>query len=152
MFNRKLSVTARLGYMYNRVVGQTYTHSLNTWYLRTSVDYTYKSFTCWADYVKESDLLVNGETLIERGDNISCGVNYRKNNFRIGLKYTWRIDPCLTRTIGLNQYASTEHELFSPDTRSAFRLNFAWNFKWGKQKNRSEQRINNVDEDNGILK
>ena len=152
LFGRKLSVTARIGYIYNKVVGQTYTHSLNTWYLRTGVDYTYKSLTCWVDYAKESDLLVNGETLIERGENISCGLNYRKKNFRIGLKYNWQINPCLSRTVSLNQYVQTDHELFSPGTRSIFRLNLTWNFKWGNQKNRSEQRINNTDEDNGVLK
>lgn len=149
-FKRRLNVYSRFGYRYSYNAHKDYSHSLNTWYISAGVNGTYKNITLSTSIDKEADLLL-GERITYRGQSLYVGLDYKWKNLKVGSDFIWRLRPYLNRTVDLNPYASSDTYIYVSDTQPLFRVKLSWNLDFGRQKSGSYKRINNTDEDSGIL-
>ena len=93
------------------------------------------------------------------GENIYGGENIHmlmlmKNhkNYSIGLGVINPfVDNFKTTNENRNQFAWNKREAFINESSQAIILKFAWNFNFGKNYSRDNKRLNNADNDSGIM-
>ena len=149
-FKRRLTVYARGGYRYNENTVKDYFHSLSSWYGAVGANGTYKHLTFSGEVRKEADLL-SSEQIIYRGQYATAGIDYKWKNLKIGGIVGWNLRPFSSRVLGLNRYYSIDKRNYIPEAQNYFRIKCSWNFRFGRKDSSSYKRIENSDEDSGII-
>lgn len=152
LLNNKLSITPRAGYTYQQAACAYYRHSLNSWWIRSSVSYDIsRNFEVSADYTKGGNYLIYGLTELRGGQYIGAGITYRLNKMRASLDCN----------IPLNRF-SEERRLLSdinPGITTSYcgrlkptvSLQVSWSFSTANRKEHNQKSINRGTEDNGML-
>jgi hypothetical protein len=93
-----------------------------------------------------------GETM-NGGENIHfvmAGYTYKKANLTLMM-----LNPFIDnyRVINENRsaYASYQRKMYINDTSRFLMARFTWNFSFGRTFNAAQRRLNNVDEDSGVM-
>lgn len=149
-FKRRLSVYARGGYRYNENTAKDYSHSLSCWYGTVGASGTYGHFTLSGEVRKDANIL-SSEQITYRGQYATAGIDYNWGNLKIGGVAGWNLRPFSNRVLGLNSYYSFDKRSYMPEAQNYFRIRLSWNFSFGRNHSDSYKRIENSDEDNGIL-
>jgi hypothetical protein len=149
-FKRRLTVYARGGYRNNKNTAKDYSHSLNCWYGTVGANGTYKQLTLSGEIRKEADFL-SSEQIMYRGQYATIGIDYKWGNLKIGGVAGWNLRPFSGQVVGLNNYYSFEKRNYIPEAQNYFRIKISWNFIFGRKHDSSYKRIENSDEDKGIL-
>jgi hypothetical protein len=149
-FRNRLSVYARGGYRYNENAAGDYTHSLSYWYGTVGASGTYRHFTLSGEVRRDANIL-SSEQIIYRGQSATAGIDYQWGNLKIGGVAGWNLRPFTSRVLGLNSYYSFDKRGYMPEAQNYFRIKLSWNFSFGRKHGDSYKRIENSDEDSGLL-
>ena len=146
-------ITIKLNPFFNRYKsnGNTYTHTHSNLGFRSSVVGKYKNWTAMAE-MNTSFHDLWGETL-SRGEALhSIAVGYNHEKFSIqGMilnPFTKRYEQSVDN---LSALAPNKQLAYSTQLSSIVMLNVSFNLGFGKQYNNSRKRINNSDNESGIL-
>ncbi|MDR3118911.1 MAG: carboxypeptidase regulatory-like domain-containing protein [Mediterranea sp.] len=150
-FNRRLSMYARGGYRFIKNKTEDYSHSLNNAYVNAGISGTHKHFTLSGEVRTRMKLLLS-ELIMYREQTASVGIDYQWKELKVGGIMHWQLGPYSRRNVELNRYLSSNTYQYSPDSQASFRLKLSWNFNFGLQRESGYKRIENSDEDNGLLK
>lgn len=150
-FNRRLNIYARGGYNFAQNRAEDYSHTLNNWYINTGMSGTYKRFTLYGDISTRRNLLL-GERVLYREQSVSIGMDYQWKELKVGGVMYWNLGSYSSRTVELNRYLSSSSYRYMPETQAWFKMKLSWNFNFGLQRDSGYKRIENSDEDNGLLK
>ena len=146
-------VAVRLTPFFNRYIsnGNNYTHTHTNWGFRGSIMAQYKNWGMMID-MNTSYHSLWGET-ITRGEklhSIAVGYNTEKWGIQMMLMnpFTKRYEQGVENLSKLAPYSQVA---YSDDFKRMVMLNVSFNLDFGKQRNASDKRINNSDNDTGIL-
>lgn len=149
VLNGKLNMYVRGGLNHMKSKGNTYNHTLNNWFINGGIDYTWKKWNpFWEAKTRRNNL--SGETISYSDQSTTLGLRYRFKNLSMSAYYTHTIG-LESRRENMNQYASFDIRNYSPDSKNVFFVDFVWNFQFGRKYNSSQKKINNSDNDSGIM-
>ena len=138
---------------FNRYIsqGNTYTHTHSNWGFQGNAFAMYKNWMLIFQ-MNTSYHYLQGET-IQKGESIHMlGAGYNKGRWSI---QAFVINPFTNdyhqEVVNLSQLASNRQYAYSDVLNRLFMVNLSFNFGFGKQQKDSKKRINNSDNDTGIL-
>ncbi|MDR1259412.1 MAG: outer membrane beta-barrel protein [Tannerellaceae bacterium] len=145
----QLSVTGGVNHYLSQ--GNTYRHSYTNWYTFAEGSATYKGFTA-ALGMETSWNWFYGETM-DGGENIHyamLGYKYKDLSFSLGMfnpfADNYRVD-----TENRSQYASYKKSHYINESSRMVVLRLTYNFSFGRTFKAGERRLNNADEDSGVM-
>lgn len=150
-FKRNLNVHIRGGLRTMHNKANDYEYTINNWWTTSGVTAFIKKFTIWSEISTRRNAFI-GETIYYREQFGSVGVDYKWNNYKIGLMGMTNFGKFSTGETNLNKYASTFLKIYTPEMKSMINLKFTMNLNYGKGKDTDEKRIENNDYDSGVLK
>ncbi|MDR1556433.1 MAG: carboxypeptidase regulatory-like domain-containing protein [Tannerellaceae bacterium] len=131
--------------------GNTYRHRYTNWFTYLEGSATYKGFmaslgleTAWNWFY--------GETM-EGGENIHyamLGYKYKELSFMLGM-FNPFADNYKQETENRSQYASYKKTNYINESSRMLLLRFSYNFSFGRTYKAGERRLNNADEDAGVM-
>lgn len=151
LFQRRLSAYVRGGYRFMQNSTEDYLHSLNNWHINSGISGTYKHFTLYGD-IKTRMNILTGERILYREQSACVGVDCQWKELKVGGLMCWNLGSYSSRTVELNRYLSSNSYRYMPETQAWFKLRLSWNLNFGMQRDSNYKRIENSDEDNGLLK
>ena len=138
---------------FNRYIsqGNTYTHTHSNWGFQGNAFAMYKSWMLIFQ-MNTSYHYLQGET-IQKGESIHMlGAGYNKSRWSI---QAFVINPFTNdyhqEVVNLSQLASNRQYAYTDVLNRMFMVNLSFNLGFGKQQKDSKKRINNSDNDTGIL-
>lgn len=138
---------------FNRYIsqGNTYTHTHSNWGFQGNAFSMYKSWMLIFQ-MNTSYHYLQGET-IQKGESIHMlGAGYNKGRWSI---QAFVINPFTNdyhqEVVNLSQLASNRQYAYTDVLNRMFMVNLSFNLGFGKQQKDSKKRINNSDNDTGIL-
>lgn len=138
---------------FNRYIsqGNTYTHTHSNWGFQGNAFAMYKSWMLIFQ-MNTSYHYLQGET-IQKGESIHMlGAGYNKGRWSI---QAFVINPFTNdyhqEVVNLSQLASNRQYAYTDVLNRMFMVNLSFNLGFGKQQKDSKKRINNSDNDTGIL-
>lgn len=151
LFNRNLTISPRFGYRYSHWVCNSYANSIHTWWFKGGVSYSLKKFNFSVDYYKDADVLNYGFSKRTIQQMILFGVSYHIKS--------WKFLANLRRPLNDDVYTLETNSEYISNTKTFYQrgktpivsIQVSWNFSKNKTNPHKEKRINNVDNDNGML-
>jgi len=138
---------------FNRYIsqGNTYTHTHSNWGFQGNAFAMYKSWMLIFQ-MNTSYHYLQGET-IQKGESIHMlGAGYNKSRWSI---QAFVINPFTNdyhqEVVNLSQLASNRQYAYTDVLNRMFMVDLSFNLGFGKQQKDSKKRINNSDNDTGIL-
>jgi hypothetical protein len=131
--------------------GNTYRHRYTNWYFYVEATATHKGFTA-ALGLETAWNWFYGETM-EGGENMHyamLGYRYRDLSFTLGMFMPF-VDNYKQETENRSQYASYKKTNYINETSRMLMVRFSYNFSFGRTFKAGERRLNNADEDSGVL-
>lgn len=133
--------------------GNNYTRHLTNLYGGLQLDGYYGAWSLSASYTFKSKWQV-GETLQLSPARASVSLRYRYKSMQYGLivQNPFLPDGTPERTVTDSPYTSKRTAAFVRDEGNQVRLSVAWNFDLGRKYERARKRLNNTDNDTGVVK
>jgi hypothetical protein len=131
--------------------GKDYLHTYNNFYYRAEMMFVHKSWLLLLNANNNWDHFW-GESVIG-GENMHM-IMVMKNhkNYSIGVGVINPFTDNYKRTNeDRNQYAWNKRQAFVNESSKMFVVKLAWNFNFGKNYSRGRKRLNNADNDSGIM-
>jgi len=131
--------------------GLTYKHTYTNWYTDSNVMATYKNAMAGVGIETNRDYFM-GETMFG-GENIHyvmVGYTYKQANLIFNV-FNPFVDNYRVESANHSQYASYRRMMYINDTSRFVALRFSWNFSFGRTFNAAQKRLNNTDEDAGVM-
>jgi hypothetical protein len=131
--------------------GNTYRHVFNDPFLNVTVSGNYKNFQTqffWTSIWKE----LRGETITgsENFHTFSLDYKYRDMNFGIGI-YNLLGNSLRQDTENRSAYASYRRSSHTDDFARMFLFRYSWNISFGRSFQSGRKRLNNADNDAGVM-
>ncbi len=132
-------------------VGKDYSHHLTGWFFRTELEAFWKSWMMMCELVSQKKHL-RGEVLTHSGGSSTVGVGYRWRNLQAVCFVNWTFqDKWVSYQEKLNRYSSARVKQFWPEFNGVVGGKLTWDIEFGRRYRSSGKKINNVDNDSGIL-
>jgi len=131
--------------------GNTYHHEYTNWFTDIQLNGMYKSFTAVFGLQSHWNWFY-GETM-SGGENIHylmLGYKHKNLSFMAGL-FNPFADNYKVDIENRSQYASYKKSMYINESSRMSVLNFTYNFSFGRSFKAGQKRINNVDEDSGVM-
>jgi hypothetical protein len=133
--------------------GNNYRHIYNNPYLNAVVFASYKNFKAnlmW-DFITYNNFY--GETMQggERAHMLLLGYKYKDMNFGVGAINPFAND-YRRDSENMSTYASYKRSLYSNDISRLYFFTFSYNFSFGRSFQSGRKRLNNSDDDAGVMK
>jgi hypothetical protein len=145
----QLSVTSGVNHYISH--GNTYLHRYTNWYTFAEASATYKGFS--ASMIMEIPWnSFYGETM-SGGEKIHLamlGYKYRELSFTVGIFCPFA-DNYKQESENRSQYASYKKTNYINESSRMVALMFRYNFSFGRTFKAGERRLNNADEDSGVM-
>jgi hypothetical protein len=148
-------LTVNLQGGFNRYIsnGNNYRHVYNNPYLNIDVSGMYKNFTLYAGYGLLSWGNFYGETMTKESKYHWLMLNYKYRNANIGISASNPFANVHRQdTENRSEYASYKRSLYINDSARLFAFSFSWNINFGRSFNSGQKRLNNADNDAGVMK
>jgi hypothetical protein len=131
--------------------GNTYRHTYTNWFMNGDISATYKKFILGAGLVTNWNWFY-GETM-DGGENMHyVMLSYKHKNISATLgMYMPFTDNYKVETENRSQYASYHRSNYIQETSRMLFISLSWNFSFGRTFNAGEKRLNNTDEDSGVM-
>jgi len=132
--------------------GNDYLHHYTNWYNELEGMFTYKHVFVVLGLESNWDRFY-GETM-SGGENIHyamVGYKYKNMSCYVGM-FNPFVDNYHQDTENWSRYASFRRSNYINESSRAILLNFTWNFSFGRKFNSSDKRLNNADDDSGVMK
>jgi len=144
-----LNMNMRGGLNWFKSNGNKYSHTLYNWFMISGIDYTWKKWNPFLEISTRRNTL-SGETISYSAQATYFGLRYKLDKFSMSAYYKHSFGWDSGRD-NLNQYASNNIRNYSPDTKNVFFIDFIWNFQFGRKYSSGQKKINNSDNDSGIM-
>ncbi|MDR1644834.1 MAG: carboxypeptidase-like regulatory domain-containing protein [Tannerellaceae bacterium] len=146
-----LQVSATGGVNHYLSNGNTYHHRYTNWYTRVEGSATFRGFTAVAGLETPWNWFY-GETL-EGGENIHYAMlNYSRKALSVGLgMFNPFADNYKQETENRSQYASYKKTNYINESSRLLMVKLTYRFSFGRTYNAGERRLNNADEDSGVM-
>ena len=131
--------------------GNTYSHTYTNWYCNAEASFNYKQFSLyWQMNTNWNNFW--GETL-SGGENIQVLVMYYTHkNLRVGLgAFNPFTDNYKQQTENWNKYASYKKTNYVKESSQMFLASVSYNFSFGRKFKAGQRRVNNSDNDSGVM-
>lgn len=131
--------------------GNTYSHTYTNWYCNAEASFNYKQFSLyWQMNTNWNNFW--GETL-SGGENIQVLVMYYTHkNLRVGLgAFNPFTDNYKQQTENWNKYASYKKTNYVKESSQMFLASVSYNFSFGRKFKAGKRRVNNSDNDSGVM-
>ncbi|MDR1103702.1 MAG: carboxypeptidase-like regulatory domain-containing protein [Tannerella sp.] len=139
---------------FNRYIsnGNNYRHVYNNPYLFVDVWGTYKNFMLNAGYGPLSWGNFYGETMTKESSyhSLMLGYKYRNANFGIGATNPFA-NVHRQDSESRSEYASYKRSLYINDSARMFFFTFSWNITFGRSYQSGDKRLNNSDDNAGVM-
>ncbi|MDR2140107.1 MAG: outer membrane beta-barrel protein, partial [Tannerella sp.] len=133
--------------------GNTYRHVYNNPYLYMDVSGMYKNFILNAGYGLLSWGNLYGETMTKESSyhQFMLSYKYRNANFGAGVTNPFA-NVHRQDSESRSEYASYKRSLYINDSARMFFFTFSWNMTFGRHYQSGGKRLNNADDDTGVMK
>jgi hypothetical protein len=131
--------------------GYNYRHVYTNWFANPELSATYKHVTT-AIGIETSQNSFLGETM-NGGENIHylmLGYKYKSASLTLMMLNPF-VDNYKQETENWSQYASFRRAMYINDTSRFVALRFTWNFSFGQKFNAAQRKLNNADEESGVM-
>lgn len=131
--------------------GNTYSHTYTNWYCNAEASFNYKQFSLyWQMNTNWNNFW--GETL-SGGENIQVLVMYYTHkNLRVGLgAFNPFTDNYKQQTENWNRFASYKKTNYVKESSQMFLASVSYNFSFGRKFKAGKRRVNNSDNDSGVM-
>lgn len=132
--------------------GNTYTHTYNNFYFRAEVMATYKKFMAMFQAYSPNNHMAS-ESLIG-GERIHMAMlMYNHGKFTVGAGIMLPFSSTYKRhEENWNKYVPSTSNMYSNDFSRMVMVKFSWNFNYGRKVQGGNKRLNNQDNDAGIVR
>ncbi|MDR0844198.1 MAG: carboxypeptidase-like regulatory domain-containing protein [Tannerella sp.] len=132
--------------------GNTYRHVYNNPFFNVTLNGNYKNFNAMFLWQKPWDSFY-GETMSggEKLHYLALGYKYREMNFGISAWSPFSND-FRQDTENRSAYASYKRSMYVNDLSRMFLFTFSYNFSFGRSFNAGGKKVNNADDDAGVMK
>lgn len=151
LLDGKLTITPRLGYSYSDWKSHTYANSLHTWWCKGGISYSLRKFNFSADYYRDADFLINGFLKKKSGQSLMFGVSYNVKAWKFHANLGLPLNDYLYTQEYRMEYTSGNTYFHQLGRTPVVALQVSWNFTKNYRNAHKEKRIDNVDNDNGML-
>ena len=144
-----LSVTGGVNHYISN--GNTYRHEYTNWFTDVQLNAMYKNFSA-AFGLNTNWNWFYGETM-SGGENVHylmLGYKHKNLSFTAGM-FNPFADNYKVDTENWSQYASYKKSMYINESSRMFLLKFAYNFSFGRTFKAGQKRLNNTDEDSGVM-
>ena len=131
--------------------GNTYRHEYTNWFTDIQLNAMYKNFNA-AFGLQSNWNWFYGETM-SGGENIHylmLGYKYKNLSFSAGI-FNPFADNYKVDTENRSQYASYKKSMYINESSRMLLLRFAYNFSFGRSFKAGQKRLNNTDDDSGVM-
>jgi hypothetical protein len=131
--------------------GNNYRHLYTNWFATPELSATYKNVTTAIGLETSQDSFL-GETM-NGGENIHfvmLGYKYKSASLTLMMLNPF-VDNYKQETENWSQYASFRRAMYINDTSRFVALRFTWNFSFGQKFNAAQRKLNNADEESGVM-
>lgn len=145
----QLSVTGGVNHYVSN--GNTYHHTYTNWFMNGDISATYRHFTLGAGLATNWNWFY-GETM-DGGENLhfaTIGYKYKTLSVALGMFMPFA-DNYKQDTENRSQYASYHRSNYINESSRMLFVRLTWNFSFGRTFNAGEKRLNNTDEDSGVM-
>jgi hypothetical protein len=145
----QLSVTGGVNHYISN--GNTYHHTYTNWFMNGEISATYKKFMLGAGLMTNWNWFY-GETM-NGGENIHYAmISYKHKNVSVAFSmFNPFVDNYKQETENWSEYASYHRSNYIKETSRAFVIRLTWDFSFGRTFKAGEKRLNNTDEDSGVM-
>ena len=151
LFGRRLSIAPRFGYRYSRWKCSSYDSSIHTWWFKGGMSYSLRRFNFSVDYYKDADALISGFSKRVKNQSLMFGVSYNVMAWKFLANMSLPLNDYLYTQEYHSVYVSDRKTFHQLDKTPVVALQVSWNFTRNNMKSHKEKRINNEDNDNGML-
>ncbi|MDR3093603.1 MAG: carboxypeptidase-like regulatory domain-containing protein [Bacteroidales bacterium] len=132
--------------------GNSYQHRYTNWYTQMELSATYKNFTANFNWHTSYDWFY-GETLrgSENLHSISVGYKLKDMSFKLGMLNPFVDNYILRNEENRSQYASFYKTIYINQISRLLIIGYTYNFSFGRKFKADEKRVNNADNDSGIM-
>lgn len=151
-FKDLLSLSLTTGVNYFDSKGHTYHHTYTNWYYRAEVMANYKKLMAVFQIQNHRNNFY-GETL-NYGENFHMfGIMYRHKQFTCGvMALNPFVDNWKSGSENRSKYAPSKNWHYIKESSRLFAVNIAYNFSFGRKYESGSKRLNNEDNESGVLK
>jgi hypothetical protein len=131
--------------------GNTYHHTYTNWFMNGDISATYKNFTLGGGWMTNWNWFY-GETM-DGGENLHYTmISYKHKNLSVTLgMFMPFADNYKVDTENWSQYASYHRSNYIQETSRMPFIRLTWDFSFGRTFSAGEKRLNNTDEDSGVM-
>ena len=151
LFNRSLSINPRFGYRYSNWVCDSYTNRIHTWWFKGGVSYSLKKFYFSVEYYKDADLLSYGFSKKTTRQTLLFGVSYSIKSWILLANLSQPLNDYVYTLKTNSEYTSSTKTFYQRGKTPIISIQISWNFSKNNKNSHKEKRINNEDNDNGML-
>lgn len=131
--------------------GNNYKHTYNNFYYRAELMLTYKKFMAFFQSYSAYNRF-QGESLMEGESMQVVMLRYNHSNFSIGAGLMSPFSDTYKRhSENRNKYVSNISNSYINNISQMLLINFSWNFNFGQKAKNASRRMNNSDNDSGIM-
>ncbi|NLO70113.1 MAG: hypothetical protein GX102_04055 [Porphyromonadaceae bacterium] len=146
-----INIRLTAGYYNTLSEGNTYRHTLGSFYHQENIIFNYKKMSLSLMNYKGATYLF-GESADDNESIHIIDFTYNADKFSVGASMFSPFTKTYKRNNqNFSEYAPRQHEWYSNQIQGLFMLKFAYNLRWGEAGKASSKRINNEDNDSGIL-
>lgn len=151
LFNRRLSIYPRFGYRYSHWVCDSYTNRIHTWWFKGGLSYSLKKFYFSVEYYKNADLLSYGFSKKTTQQTLLFGVSYNIKSWKFLANLSQPLNDYAYTQKTNSEYTSSAKTFYQRGKTPIISIQISWNFSKNNNNSHKEKRINNEDNDNGML-
>lgn len=151
LFNRSLSIYPRFGYRYSHWVCDSYTNRIHTWWFKGGVSYSLKKLFFSVEYYKNADLLSYGFSKKTTQQTLLFGVSYSIKSWKFLANLSQPLNDYVYILKTNSEYTSSTKTFYQRGKTPIISIQISWNFSKNNKNSHKEKRINNEDNDNGML-
>lgn len=146
-----LQVSGTVGVNHYLSNGNTYSHSYTNWFYTVSASATYKKFVLFFEMNSNWNWFW-GETM-NGGENIQImGLKYNHKNLSVAVgAFNPFTDNYKQQTENWSKHASYKKSMYINESSRLFLVQFAYNFSFGRTYKAGQKRVNNSDNDSGVM-
>lgn len=131
--------------------GETFTHTYTSWRVRGSIVANYKQWSLSAEaYTRWNNFWAETQNIGERIHMLMAGYNAKKWSLNIGV-----LEPFSNNySVGsrnLSALAPNQSDVYTNKLNKIIMINFSLNLNFGRQYKAADKRLNNDDNDSGIM-
>ena len=131
--------------------GNTYNHTYTNWFTVSDISAKYRNVSVGMGIETNRDFFM-GETM-RGGEFLHFAMtNYTYRNVSLTFMiYNPFVDNYHWENENRSQYASYRRVMYNNDSSRLLGVHFSWNFSFGRKFNATQKKLNNVDEDAGVM-